>query len=178
MSFTIGVTGLAELKQSLAAMEDRVARRHIVVALNAGASTIREQAVTNAPEFHGEVSKGHPPPGTLKRSVKIKTARAPRGSATVQIYVRSGGKNKRLDAYYWRWVEFGHFTRSSGGRLRNTGRGQANNARLAADVQSGAVKWIPANPFMRRAFDGKKEAAVTRFRDKLRERMQAEEGLR
>jgi hypothetical protein len=46
-----------------------------VAAVNAGAAVIRDEARAIAPEYTGEVSEGHPPPGTLRRSIVLKAIR-------------------------------------------------------------------------------------------------------
>ena len=74
------------------------------------------------------------------------------------VSVRSGkgarvkrGKNagQTLDAYYWRWVEFGHYTR---GR-----RGGKDRKGIAAGTtfRSGA-RFVLPRPFLRPGFEAKK----------------------
>lgn len=74
------------------------------------------------------------------------------------ISVRSGkfaGK-KHGDAYYWKWIEYGH------GQITTTGK-------TLGTPKSGyfgkVVAAYPAHPFMRPAFDTQKFAALQAFED-------------
>jgi HK97 gp10 family phage protein len=89
--------------------------------------------------------------GVMRRSIYIKQIREMSGNSqqTFFVGVRSGKKYRRKnqDAYYWRWVEFGY---------------NAKNGRF-----------IPAQPFMRQAFEGRKVAASDAIKQKLVERVEA-----
>jgi len=89
--------------------------------------------------------------GVMRRSIYIKQIRELSGNSqqTFFVGVRSGKKYRRKgqDAYYWRWVEFGY---------------TAQNGR-----------YIPAQSFMRQAFEGRKVAAVDAIKSKLAERVEA-----
>lgn len=113
------VEGLREIMEAMQALGPRVSRKHLRRSVMAGGRIVRDEAKGRAPMYHGKVAKGHPPPGTLKRA--IAAARSNRssgpGKEVVNIYVRqakngSVGDAKikaysKLDAYYWRMVEFG-----------------------------------------------------------------------
>ena len=79
------------------------------------AALLRERAKEIAPYYHGDVSQGQPAPGTLKKAISIKRITGlPLTRIVYIVFVRSGksrqsvGKKQRnLDAYYWRFVEFG-----------------------------------------------------------------------
>ena len=110
------IAGLRELAAALRELPALVGGNVLRGAVAGGAQVVRKEAVTRAPEYHGDVTKGHPPPGTLKRAIYIKWMRSESDPAR-QVWivgVRSGkkwqsvGKKQRnLDAYYWSFVEFG-----------------------------------------------------------------------
>lgn len=116
--FSYQVTGLADITRRMAELGDRTQRNVVRRAGWAGVAVFRAEARLLAPLWHGEVSQGHPPPGTLKRS--IVATYAPEASRpdlfVTKLVVRHGkryqaqGKGGQLsqDAYYWWWVEFGN----------------------------------------------------------------------
>lgn len=144
------VDGLKELNEALKQLPERVARNVLRGAANAGTSVIRKEVQQRAPVYTGEVSAGHPPPGTLKRS--IRQAQQRQLSSLVQqtfhigvraATTRSKAGAKIVGAYYWRFVEFG-------------------------------TSKMSARPFLRPAFEAKKLAAVEAIRAYLAERIPRE----
>lgn len=172
----IKVDGLKELADALRELPQRIARNVLRGAVNAGATVIRQEAKIQAPIYHGEVAQGHPPPGTLKRALYQKQIRE-RSSLFEQMFyvgVRHGkdrqsvGKKQvNLDAYYWRWVEFGHYAGGSRKIPRKPG------ARAAA-IAGGGANFVPAQPFLRPAFESRKDEAIQRIKDYLEERIPRE----
>lgn len=154
MSDTVQIKGLAELNRALAELPERVARNVLRGAVAAGAAVVRQEAKQRAPVYDQPVSDGHPPPGSLKRSIYSTQARA-LSSLLQQVYhvgVVSGQRNPRglrnkakpaPGAYYWRFVEFG------------------------------TVK-MSARPFLRPAFEAKKFEAVEAIRAYMAERIPRE----
>lgn len=153
MANTVTITGLKELSDALKELPNRIARNALRQSVYAGAKVIRDEAKTKAPVYTGPVSAGHPPPGTLKRSIIMK--QIPEKSSLVQqtfyVAVRHGKKYQRQgkkgtlsqDAFYWRFIEFG------------------------------TVK-MPARPFMRPAFESKKQLAVDAIKARLATRIEEE----
>jgi HK97 gp10 family phage protein len=147
------VEGLKELQDKLRQLAPNVARNGLAAAVGAGAAVIRVDAKVRAPYYQGDVAKGQPPPGTLKRSIVQKQI-PERSSLFKQVFyvtVRRGkqyraqGKKGNLsqDAYYWPWVEFG-------------------------------TTKMSARPFLRPAFEAQKQAAVMAIKNKLIERIDQE----
>ena len=111
-------------------------------ATSAATATIRDEAKSRAPVYTGDVAKGHPPPGTLKRSIVLKQIPERSGplKQSFYVHVRTGkkyqkqgkGGNLSQDAYYWTWVEFGNSN-------------------------------MVARPFLRPAFEAKKLGAIAAF---------------
>ena len=153
MADSQNIAGLKELQSALKELPDRIAKNVLRGSVGAGAAVIKKETVSRAPEYTGPVSKGHPPPGTLKRAVYQKQIRELSSlfKQTFYVGVRRGkefqkqGKKGNLsqDAYYASMVEFG-------------------------------TSKMAARPFMRPAFEAKKEAAVTAIRDYLAKRIPEE----
>ena len=180
MEFEIKLQGFAELAAGLRELPNKVARTILSKAVSAGALVVQQQMKQNA--------EGMRDTGTLARSIYRKYIREQSGPEKKVFFVapRQGKKFQKMgkkqiskDAYYARWLEFGHFTRPPGTHLnkqgltrankigRKSNRGGVDNAALADQVQSGTVKWVPAHPFMRPAFDTKKEASIDAMRQVL-----------
>lgn len=117
------VTGLKELNEALKQLPENIAKNVLRGATGAGAAVIRKDAVARAPFYipasvmwggDGGMAKNHPPPGTLKKSI-YQVRRRELSTLVQQVFavaVRTG-KGQRdkagrsVDAYYWRFVEFG-----------------------------------------------------------------------
>lgn len=144
------VKGLKELNEALQQLPQNIAKNVLRGATSAGAAVIRKEARQRAPVFDGQMSDNHPPPGTLRKSV-YQSQRRMLSSAVKQVFhvgVRTGKSLKdkagrTLDAYYWRFVEFG-------------------------------TSKMAARPFLRPAFEAKKQAAVDAIKDYLAERIPRE----
>ena len=145
--------------------------------MNAGARVIRDEAKIKAPVVTGR----------LKRAIYTKYIRelSDPWKATYYVGVRKGKRYVRLnakrdmDAYYAKFVEYGHFTRRAGSKFakigyRKSNVGQVNNELLASEVQTGAVRWVPAQPFMRPAWDAKQDAALEALKSYMQKRIPAE----
>jgi hypothetical protein len=152
---------LAELRKLPQAMQTRLVRGAVAT----GVSVIRVAAIGKAPLFTGDVSQGHPPPGTLKRSI-YQTRLADKCTPTLEVWkvdVRAGKRTTKkggtqLGAYYARWVEYGHYTRApaSAGKTR----AQRRKALQGGTVLVEGAQYILPRPFMRPAFEQSKAAAL------------------
>jgi HK97 gp10 family phage protein len=154
-SVTIHVRGLKELQQALSELPKRVNSNALRSAVNAGAAVIRAEARKNAPVYTGDVQNGHPPPGTLRKSIITKYIPELSTSTrkTFFVTVRHGKKYQKvkgrngsvtnLDAFYWWWVE------------------------------KGTAK-MTARPYLRPAFYAHQNAAVSAIKYKLGARIDIE----
>lgn len=154
MAELVNVQGLKELQAALKELPKNVGRNVLRGSVAAGAAVIRAEAKAQAPMYTGgDVSKGHPPPGTLKRSVYQKQIRELSSAAkqTFFVGVRSGKKYQKQgkkgdlsqDAFYAGFVEFGTVN-------------------------------MAARPFMRPAFESKKQAALDAIKAYLEKRIPEE----
>jgi HK97 gp10 family phage protein len=144
------VSGLKELQAAMKELPANIARNVLRGAVNAGATVIREEAKARAPKFEGKVAKGQPPAGTLKRALYQKQIRE-KSSAVLQTFyvgVRQGRSAKK------------------------TKKGSID-AWYARFVEFGTSK-MAARPFMRPAFEAKKEAAVQAIKNYLEKRIPEE----
>lgn len=149
---------MAELQALPQVMQQRVMKGTVAT----GAAVIRREIAMRAPEYSGDVAEGHPPPGTLKRA--IYQARVPElCTATREVWmvgVRTGkrtgrGKANKHDAYYARWVEYGHYTRGAKGQNRATRRAIRSGTQFAAKAY-----FVLPRPFFRPGFEAKKDDAL------------------
>lgn len=126
-------------------------------AVAAGEETVRAESIALAPYFHGNVSQGHPPPGTLKKAIQRKFMGHAGTRTTWVIFVRTGkaarfrkvrvaevgpmspGQRRRVlstfenqDAFYWKWVNFG--TGRTKKPIRFMERGLTNKANQAIEA--------------------------------------------
>lgn len=126
----------------------------------AGAEVFREEAKRNA--------LANVKSGTIYRNIIVKRVEEESDGGTKQVYivtVREGNYGGG-DAFYWRFVEFGHkFV------PRNPKRGKGANwkaHRAAAAIEFGTAK-VRAIPFMRPAYESKKAEAAQVMQAKLNE---------
>lgn len=181
MFSAVKVTGLAELNAALNRLADDVAIKHARGALAAGAALIRDEARKNAPQLTGK----------LKRAIYSMWMRemSTRERQTFFVSVRRGkkfqgrtstsksGKTRTTadrDAYYWTWIEFGHVSAGPGGQLK----GGTRRRERARSEKRAAGKFVPPQPFLRPAFEAKKQEAVEAVKVELQKRIFATLGAR
>ncbi len=136
------ITGGKEIAEALRKLSTKVARNGLRRAVSAAAAMMRDEAKANAPVDTGE----------MRRDVKIKRMKDTRGGpfgATFAVYVQSG-KKSRLS-----------------GRARNVEK----DSFYWRFVEFGTSK-TPAQPFMRPAYESKKEEAIKVVGDILDEVIQ------
>lgn len=134
------ITGLAELKKTLAALPQSLQTTAVKGMVAAGASVIRQEAALRAPVSTGKLQDGHPPPGTLKAAIFQMRLTAD-CSPTREVWMVNVRKGKRFQAH------------------QKSGQTVNLNAYYATWVEYGTVK-MSARPYMRPAFEAKKHAAV------------------
>lgn len=191
MAELVQVKGLAELNRALEQLPRNISKNVLRGAVNAAAQVVRKEVSLRVPVKTGQ----------LKRAVYRKHI-PERSSATRQTYyvsVRSGkryqagatyGKNKdktrtaktSSDAFYARFIELGHYTRPPGKTLSKSGqmlasrikRGRGRASHIAALTAAGQVRWVPPQPFMRPAWEAKKNEALQVLADYMRKRLPVE----
>lgn len=143
MADSRNLTGFKELAENLKKLGPRLAKNGLRAATSAGAVLIRNDARNRAPVDTGE----------MKKDIQVKREREVRGgdlvTASYSVYTR-GGKRSRL-----------------AGKARDIDK----DSFYWKFVEFGTAK-MPAQPFMRPAFEANKEAAVAAIGEKLDERIQ------
>lgn len=162
------IVGLEGVLERMAELPKQAAMQINRGAANAMATKIRQQAVYLAPVYEGD--KKGPVPGRLRDAIIQKHLPELSGTyrQTYLVTVRrgekpakegggivvKGGKVVDLDAYYWPWVEFGHWFVPP--RPKGTTR-KAHRER--AKEGAGAV-WIQPHSFLRPALPLASDEAV------------------
>lgn len=114
MTVEIKIEGLKEMAAALRKLPENVANKILSGAVSPAAAMIRDAARRMAPVYQGDVSAGHPPPGTLQKAIFIAKLRTEKTTAHYIVWVKHGTRFQKVgkkltnqDAYYWTWVEFG-----------------------------------------------------------------------
>jgi HK97 gp10 family phage protein len=138
----VNVQGLDELQRTLTrTLPDKLQGRAMQAALTKGARPIITKAKALAPQDTGR----------LKRAIyafRDKASTRTREGRLISVRTGKRLRKSNRDAFYWKWIEFGHRTRAS-------------------KTQAGVVRLVPARPFMRPAFEAKKLAALEIIRQTL-----------
>ncbi len=136
-----------------------------------GESTLRATGFAGAEVFRDEAKRNassHVKTGVLMNNIIVKRAEEASDTNKVQTYlvtVRSGKHGHAGDAYYWRWVENGHSF------VRRKKKGTSWKAHRAAALLEYGSSSVPAKPFMRPAYESKKQEAIDAMNKKLAERV-------
>lgn len=152
----VKVEGLADLKLALRQIPLNLRKRALRDALAAGARVVRDRARRETPVLAASdpaVKKGYRRPGTLRRSIVVRTSKVARRDGNVGVFVnvrparnaviRGGrvvrakekGARSPVDPYYWRWVEFGRQARGAVAERQRVGRMKVGGQVLVAGVR-------------------------------------------
>jgi HK97 gp10 family phage protein len=184
------VTGLDALKAALLQLPTNIGRNVLRGAASRGADVIKAQVIRNAPVLQG-IDRHNPPrvTGLLKAAVYQK--QIPEESndllQTFYVGVREGkqrGKFKYavktsagmalVDAFYWKWIEFGHFYVPPRPRNATTGKLVKQSWHRENARATGAAVWVSAKPFLRPAYFSKSAEALQVMVDYMNERIRKE----
>jgi HK97 gp10 family phage protein len=157
MTSEVQVHGLRELREALvrkipAEMQGKVLQQ----ALSAGATVISREAKSRAPEDTGRLKKAIYSARNKRAATKTFEERV--------VAVRRGKKYQKSgrDAFYWKFVEFGHRTGAGRGQYLKKTDGRNSHGRAV-----NATGFVPPKPFMRPAFEAGKHKAVEAIRTRL-----------
>lgn len=138
--------GLKEIENELRALPAKMEKNVMTAATRQAANVYRDEARAKAPvsQQGQKYGKYQHRPGHLRKQIRSFKRRGQKGEIHFQV-----GPTKR--AFYARFVELGHAT-----RLKEGGNGTSH---------------VPANPFMRPAFDGAGDKAVEAAERVAREKL-------
>lgn len=153
------------MKFDTSALRDAIRAATTAVGEAVGESSLRAAGVAGAAVFRDEAIRNagrNRQTGVLQNNIIMKRQDEDSDGARRQAYVvtvRTGKYGADGDAFYWRFVEGGHkiITRRKGQKL-SAARKAAEKAAAKAEFGSATV---PAYPFMRPAYESKKQEAVT-----------------
>lgn len=147
------IAGLDQLARVLRELPPAIERKRLAKPVSDAAALIRDEAKRLAPVAI-EVGKGDPPPGTLKAAILLAHIPGDRLTATYAVWVRHGKKFQRM------------------------GKSGAKNgdAFYWTFVEFGTSK-MHAQPFMRPAYETRKNQALDVIIDGLRYGVDAEAAL-
>lgn len=151
--------GADELIKFLERLPEELYTKAVTQTIKSEASKVAKLARSQAPYWTG----------TLQRSVRMSTKLLTRASA-VSSQIKVGGKNKKGDAYYARWVEHGfrHVVGPRSGRRGSMFKKRGNRIREGRNSV-----WVPPRPnaqlgFLRYALDQRKGLIVSSMVKKVR----------
>lgn len=157
---TVQVLGLKELNNALQQLSQHFQTTVLQHTLLIGAKFIVADAISRVPKRTGTLAKA------------IFSYKDKRGSTTTFesrfIGVRTGARTKkgRDDAYYWKWIEFGH------GEI-TIKAGEKSLGVPGTGFFGKTVKAYPAHPFLRPAFEAQKYVAQRAIVAQLAEELEA-----
>lgn len=157
MSAEVEVKGLRELRAALvkiipAEMQGKVLQK----ALAAGTRVTVKQAKANVPVKTGRLKKAI-------YAIRDKESKPTFESRVISVKRGKKAQKSNRDAFYWKFVEFGHRTGARKGEyLRKT-------TRTSGGVESKGV--VDARPFMRPAFDSTKSRALEAITVEMRKQL-------
>lgn len=156
------VKGLDEFLKALDQLPKNIAKNVLRGAVNAGATVLRKEVVRQAPEYEGDDERVDK--GLIKRAVYQKQI-PEKSNDLVQTFfvgVRRGpkstvkvkGQRVTVDAYYWTWLEFGHFY------VPPAPKGTTQKAHREATKTGANALWVAPRSFVRPAFAVAKDDAI------------------
>lgn len=140
------------------------------VAASVDESTLRKVGVAGAAIFRDEAKQNalaHAKTQTIYRNIIIKRLEEESHDASRQVYIVTVRKGRfdGDDAYYWRWVEYGHKFVPRKPKKRSW-----KAHRAAALLEYGSAT-VPAYPFMRPAYESHKSTAIDAMTRTLAEQL-------
>jgi hypothetical protein len=151
----------SEFRSALAQLEEGVGEDALRTIGFAGADIFRDEAKRNAAR--------HAKTWTIHNNIIVKRVEEESNGNTRQVYivtVRAGGYGGS-DAFYWKWVEAGHKFVPENTRIGKRGRKVGWKIHRAIAALEYGTSTVPAYPFMRPAYESKKQEAVDVMTQKL-----------
>jgi len=154
-TMNVSLSGFKQLERKLNELPKRIRRKVLSQSLRAGAKIIQAEAKARVPKDTGE----------LRRSIKVRVGKV-KNRGDVKIIVITGAGDFKGDQYYGAFVEYGYRRgkRSAGVASLQKAKSSTKDSGKKAAIQAKLDKaddrqMVPARPFMRPAFDTKKNEA-------------------
>lgn len=168
------VTNLPDFKRQLVALGQRVEKRLVNRALRAAGRVFRDEAKRQAPVLK-DLGNTRRAAGALRRGIYVGRSRSSsrKDAPAVFVGVRATPATKRraaADPFYWRFLEAGWMPRGAGRRLK----GGERFRKLQRDRSAKAGARRLEYPFLKPAFDTKRQQAVEAFSRSLTAGIEAE----
>lgn len=163
MADAVILEGWKELETKLLGLSAKIAKNVLRTSVYAGAALMKDAVKSKAPVLTGTTWGEHQPAGTLKRAIIVK--HVPEQSndyqQTYKVTVKQGKKyqkqgkkgNRSQDAFYAKWVEYGHWYVPPNPVLTTSANGVDHKHNWKNHRAANRAIWIPAHPFMRPAWD-------------------------
>lgn len=146
-TYNFPIEGADQLRKKLLALEPRIAKKVVRQAVRPAAKLIQDAAKANVAVDTGK----------LKRSLKVRSLKRSRNRIGVQVSTNSTDNLFKGNTFYGGFLEYGH-------RLGKRTNAQKRKGYKGPDSR----KMVPAKPFMKPAFEAKKNEAGQMIVDLLR----------
>ncbi|MCP3848966.1 MAG: hypothetical protein GY694_01825 [Gammaproteobacteria bacterium] len=173
MSERVEVLGLKEVLKSLESLQPELRRKSMAFGASAGASVIKRQIMSKAPE--GKT-------GVLKRSIALKrmskSLAKKSGIIGSMVYIRSGNSRTKkqkaagTDAWYWIFQEYGWY---AGGRHKVKSNRGLTRAGFRAKNKRERTK-IKGKHFIKNSFDSAKNKVMQAYEKRIAKQVEKYRG--
>lgn len=156
LDFQAKVSGQADVAEALRGLVPKLRARALLNALRAGGRVFRNEARRLAPMLSVPVRTKNQvrEVGTLRKAISVRTSKQARRGGDLGVFVNvrpakgtQRGNKTGKDPFYWRWLEFDHFTGS--GRRRKG---------VAVRRNASTRRRVPGKAFLRGAISKGREA--------------------
>ena len=119
IEITAKVVGIADFREALMSIPNKLRRRALRNALAKGARIVRDAIKANTPVMSGNMKAPYRKPGTVRDAIAVRTSKRDTAAGDVGVFVNVrpakgsniGGKNPN-DPFYWRFINFDHRSRA------------------------------------------------------------------
>ena len=119
IEITATVRGIADFREALMSIPNKLRRRALRNALAKGARVVRDAIKPNVPVLAGNMKAPYRKPGTLRDAIAVRTSKRDTAAGDVGVFVNvrpakggSVGAKNPNDPFYWRFINFDHRSRA------------------------------------------------------------------
>ena len=148
IEITAKVVGIADFREALMSIPNKLRRRALRNALAKGARIVRDAIKPNVPVLSGNMKAPYRKPGTVRDAIAVRTSKRDTAAGDVGVFVNVrpakgsnvGGKNPN-DPFFWRFINFSHRSRAGnlipGKHFLEKGAGVLDQALAAFEADLG-----------------------------------------